>query len=521
MEIGIVPVIPLTFAFFLPFISLITRKNKNVVIGYSLTALSLTFLFALWLFIKAYTSSSPLVYFFGNWIAPIGIAFEVDLFSATLVITAAFGFLMAGIYSAKYLSDIHGIEFFYTFLLGLEAGNLGTFMTGDAFNLFVMFEVMSVSAYAVIGFYRSKSKAIEGAFKYGISGAIATSLYFLALGFIYASFGTLNMADLSAKFHGISFPITTQIVTDPTLTLGIFFALTISMVIIESGIFPGHYWIPSAYSGAPIPIGAILSGFIEVSGIYLISRFIYTIFSGFTLNGILPIIFFSLGAITAFLGAVMMLVQSDIKKLLGYSTILNMGYLFMTLGVGTQLALIAINFHIINHAIAKIFLFFTIGAFIYKTKTTKIEKMAGVGNTMPVNTFLFGIAILALVGIPPFNVFFGKLLIFDALMQVSPWLASVVIITSAISAWAYFKTFLYLWRGKPLKNHENVKSIKWKIGEIWTFNAVNIILAILVVMLGLFAPIIIDKIYHPAAIQAMNYRAYIEVVKKIARKVFG
>ncbi len=520
MEVGIVPIIPLGFAFFLPFTAIATRKNRKVIVGYALVALTTAFLASLWLFGKAYSSNEPLVYAFGNWIAPIGIVFEVDRFSATLVLTASLGFLLAGIYSAKYLSEWNGLEFFYTFLLGLEAGNLGVFMTGDAFNVFVMFEVMGASAYAIVGFYRTRSEAIEGAFKYGISGAVATSLYFLALGFVYASLGTLNMADLSAKFHGISFPVTTRIFGDPTLALALFFALTISMVIVKSAIFPGHYWLPSAYSGAPIPVGAVLSGFIEAAGIYVLARYLYTLFHGLPFDGTLSLVFFALGAATAFLGSIMMLVQRDVKRLIAYSTILHMGYLFMTLGVGTQLALIAVDFHLVNHAIAKMLLFFTVGAFIYRAGTSRIEELAGIGRAMPVNTFLFGIAVLSLVGVPPLNVFFGKMLIFDALMQVSPWLASVVVITSAIAAWAYFKAFIYLWRGKPSEGHghghEEHGEHKWNVGEVWTFNTVGVVLAILVIALGIFAPVLIERVFHPAAAQAMDWQGYVEAVKRLA-----
>jgi len=521
MEVGLVPVIPLGFAFFLPFIALLTRKNRKVIVAYAITALTTAFLASLWLFSKAYYSKEPLVYAFGNWIAPIGIVFEVDRLSATLVLTASFGFLLAGIYSARYLHEWSGLEFFYTFLLGLEAGNLGAFMTGDAFNLFVMFEVIGASAYAIVGFYRTRSEAVEGAFKYGISGAVATSLYFLALGFIYASLGTLNMADLSAKFHGISFPVTVETLGDLGLALAIFFALTISMVIVKSAIFPGHYWLPDAYSGAPIPVGAVLSGFIEAAGIYVLARYLYTLFHGLPFDSALSLVFFTLGAATAFLGSIMMLVQRDVKRLIAYSTILHMGYLFMTLGVGTQLALLAIDFHLVNHAIAKMLLFFTAGAFIYRAGTSRIEGLAGIGRAMPVNTFLFGIAVLSLVGVPPLNVFFGKMLIFDALMGVSPWLASVVVITSAIAAWAYFKTLVYLWRGKPVEGHGHGEGHRWNVKEVWTFNAVGIILALLVVALGIFAPVLIDRVFHPAAAQAMNWQGYIEAVRKLAEAVIS
>ena len=505
MELGLIPVIPLGFAFFLPPVAFLTGKKRRFMLIYALIALTATFLSSLWLFEKTYSSNTPLVYAFGNWVAPIGIVFEVDRLSANIILTVTFGFLMAGIYSMRFLDNSHGLDFFYTFFLGLEAGVIGAFMTGDAFNLFVMLEVIGASAYAIVGFYRNRSKAIEGAFKYGISGAVATSLYFLALGFLYASFGTVNMANLSAEFHGISFPVTTRVFGDPALALAFFFALTIAMVLIKSAIFPGHYWLPDAYQGAPIPVGAVMSGFVEIVGIYSLMRFIYTIFQGFP-SEILSLTFFILGSATAFLGSIMMTVQKDVKRIIAYSTILHMGYLFMTVGAGTQLALLAINFHMVNHAIAKMLLFFTVGTFTYKSRSTELDSLAGIGRGMPLTTALFGIATLSLVGVPPLNVFFSKMLIFDALLQVSPVLASVVIITSAIAAWAYFRLFIIIWRGKSPASQEEIPA---------SMTFTSLLLGILVIILGLLAPLLIDIYFYPATLQAMNYRAYIEAVKML------
>ncbi|MCD6372715.1 MAG: cation:proton antiporter [Thermococcus sp.] len=525
MQVGIVPIIPLGFAFFLPFIAFLTGRKRGVIIAYSLVALSATFLAGLWLFDAVYSRGEPLVYAFGNWIAPIGIVFEVDLMGSLLVLLTSFMFLMAGLYAVEYLSHDHGIEFFYTSLLGLEAGLIGLFMTGDAFNTFVMLEVTGASAYALVGFYRSRSEAVEGAFKYGISGATATTLYFLALGFIYASFGTLNMADLSAKFHGISFPVTTKLFGDPTLALGIFFALTLAMVMIKSAIFPGHYWLPYAHSAAPSPVSALLSGLVVSGGVYLLARYLYTVFYGLPFWKTLSVVLLALGAASALLSSIMMVVQKDVKRLVAYSTILHMGYLIMGLGVGTQLALTAVLYHTVNHAIAKGMLFLSVGAFIHHAGTRKIDELAGVGREMPLTTALFALATLSLIGVPPLNVFFSKMLIFNALLQVSPLAASVVVITSAIAAWAYFGLFVTLWRGKPVEGHHH--GHKEHEGEeperhdVLLFVAVNLILGILVVILGVLAPVIIDKFFNPAAVQAMDYQGYIGAVLNYSKVVFG
>lgn len=179
----------------------------------------------------------------------------------------------------------------------------------------------------------------------------------------------------------------------------------------------------------------------------------------------------------------------------------------LELGVGTQLAFLAVDFHIVNHAIAKTLLFFTVGAFIYHSKAVKVDKLAGVGREMPLTTPLFALATLSLAGVPLLNVFFSKMLIFNALLQASPLIISVVIITSAIAAWTYFQLFVTLWRGKPVEGHNHEHEAVGR-HEIPIFVAVNFLLGILVVVFGLLAPAIIDKFFHLASVQAIDYNAY-------------
>ncbi len=520
MQFGVIPVVPLTFAFFLPITAILAGRRRWVINAYVLAATSLVMLFAAFLAVEAYHSGRPLVYSFGGWIAPVGIVFEVDRFSALLVLTTTVGFFLAAIYAVDYLSREHGVEYFFTGVLGLEAGVLGAFMTGDAFNLFVMLEVMGASAYSIVGFYRHRGQSVEGAFKYALSGALATSLYFLGLGFVYSSLGTLNMADISAQFHGVAFPLTVGVFGDPKLAVGIFFALTVAMVLVKSAVFPGHYWLPDAYEGAPVPAAALLSGFVEVVGIYMLARYLFTVFAGPPYSRDLSLVFFTLGTVSSFLGAFMMLVQRNLKRLIAYSTILHMGYLFMALGVMSKLALVAVTYHIINHAIAKTLLFFAAGSYIFATGTADIDELAGVGRSMPLTTAAFAVATLSLVGVPPLNVFFSKMLIFDALLQVSPLIASVVVITSAVAAWAYFRAMVTIWRGRAGAGHgtENEEGpVAYR--ERPVFLLVMLVLVLAVVFIGLLSPLLVDRFVLPAAGQAMNYGGYIKAVLELAKGV--
>ncbi|MDV3103873.1 proton-conducting transporter transmembrane domain-containing protein [Thermococcus waiotapuensis] len=524
MEIGIVPVIPLGFAFFLPLLGH-SVKSRKIIELYALTASLLT-AYASWeLLLMVYSSEEPLVYFTGNWPAPVGITLEVDRLSSLIIFTASVLFVLAIVYSIGYMERENGVHYYYTALLGLESGIVGALMTGDAFNIFVMFEVIGASSYFLVGFIRRDEKAVEAAFKYGIVGAIATSLYFLAMGFLYSSFGTLNLADLSARFHGTPFPVTVKPFGDPKLALAVFFALTISMVVVKSANFPGHFWLPDAHPAAPSPVSALLSGLVVAVPIYVLARYLYTVFppEG-EIKGLISAILLVLGASSAFLGSTMMLVQRDIKRLVAYSTIMHTGYMFMGLGVLSFTGLMAVTYHIVNHALAKALLFLAAGSFIHASGTKDFEKMAGIGRSMPFTTFAFVVATLSLVGVPPLNAFFSKMLIYDALVERSLALGAVVITTSAVAAWAYFKALLYLWRGKPSEGHHNGHEHHHEEPhghENPYMAAVMVAMALTVIVVGILSPILIDKLAIPAAAQAMDYQSYIDAVRKLAEPVLS
>jgi len=517
MELGLVPVVPVTFAFFLPVLAWFL--GRRVVKPYTLTATLLTSILAALTFIEAYSSEKPLVYFFGNWPAPIGIAFEVDRMSALFALTTALIFLLVVVYSFGYMRHEKGVQYYYTALLGLEGGILGAFMTGDAFNLFVMLEVLGAASYALVAFYRSRGESVEAAFKYAIAGATGTSFYFLAMGFLYSSLGTLNMADLSAKFHGIDFPVTSP-VGNIEATVAIFFALALFAFTVKSANFPGHFWLPDAHPAAPSPVSAVLSGLVVAVGVYALARFIYTVFpvGGRTAMALSLALLF-LGTASAFLGALKMLHQRDVKRMIAYSTIMHMGYLFMGLSTMTLLGLVAVVYHIVNHAVAKVLLFLSAGSYIHASGTRDIEEMAGIGRGMPLTTLGFALATLSLVGVPPLNAFFSKMLLYNALLEVNPVAGAVIIVTSAMAAWAYFRALVYLWRGKPTEGHHGHEDVVEGHEDPYMAGVI-IVLALAVVALGLASPVLIDKLAYPAA-EGASPGPYIEAALEMARELLS
>ncbi|WP_297439325.1 proton-conducting transporter membrane subunit [Thermococcus sp.] len=514
--VGLTPIIPILFAFALPLTSIIVRGNRKLIQGYALLGTGLTLLSAFKLFQLAYSSNKPLIYTFGGWAAPVGIIYEVDKLSSLMALVTAFLMFVIAIYSYRYLEHDSGLEWYYTLYLGLEAGLLGVLLTGDAFNLFVMIEVTSIAAYALVMFYRDRGDSICAGLKYAFIGAIGTTMYFLALGAFYYAFGTVNMANLSALIHGMSFPVVGSAWGDVVIASGVALALATWAFLIKAAIFPNHFWLPEAHPAAPSPISAVLSGLVVNVGAYSLLRFLYTVYGGVSGNlaqvvSLLSTIAIALGAVSAMFGAIMMLVQRDVKRLIAYSTVMHMGYLFMAIGLGTKLGLEAALFHMVNHAIAKALLFLAAGAFIHEVGSRTIEDLAGLGRKMPVTTFALGIATLSLVGVPPFNVFFSKLLLFNALMERSFGLALVLVLSSVTALVAYVRVFYEVWLGRPRREVE--------AREKASMSAVLLVLAVVCIALGLVAPYVIDHYITPAASQTVNWKLYVQTAVEYASKL--
>ncbi len=536
--VGLAPAIAIIMAFVLPLVSLII-KNRRVWEIYAIVGTGIVLILTALTFCKAFfESDKPLVYVFGGWPPHIGIVYEVDKVNALLgLLTATIMFLIS-VYSVKYLEEHHGIEWYYTLLLGVEAGMLGCFYTGDVFNLFVMLEVTSVAAYGLVAFFRSQREAIEAALKYALVGSVATTIYFIALAFIYGAFGTLNMAFLAyiTRAGWTLGPIEPFIRPVPGMTLDaalsaaiIALALSTWAFTVKAALFPNHFWLPDAHPAAPTPISALLSGLVVKVGVYAVLRFTYTLFglpigrSGeftpitFETNLLLLKILLILGTLAAIVASLLMVVQRDIKRLIAYSTILHIGYIFMGMGLYTYLGVAASIFHTINHAIAKALLFLAAGVFIHTLKTRDIDELAGIGVKMPISTFCFLVAVLSLIGIPGFNGFASKWLLYTAIIEAGlvP-LVVVIVFTSAMAALAYIKIIYAIWLKPPVRDISKVK----EASPLMTIPLV--ILALACILIGILPSMFMDKVIFPATTSLYDVYSYVEVgVKKFISIIFS
>jgi len=462
ITIGVMPPVLVALAFILPLLGMFI-KSKGFFHGYAIAitaaaaAVTTYNIHLVWV-------NGPQLYAFGGWPPPLGISYEVDAFGAVLGALTAWVMLFIAIYSYWYMRGESGIPYYYTLLLGLEAGLIGCLYTGDVFNFFVMLEVLSISAYGLVGFHRGRPQAVEAAVKYGIIGAAATTIYFIALVFIYGSFGTLNMADLAikARVMAVATPFSGGYYGNIAVAAAIAIALSLWAFTYKAALFPNHFWLPDAHPEAPTPVSAALSGLVVNVGAYAVMRFLYTMFGQHSIitiarYGYRDVILWALlilGIVSGLVGAFMMIVQEDIKRLLAYSTVSHMGLIFMGLSLGfstvstlaTQEALTASLYHIINHSVGKALLFMAAGIFIGIAGTRKLDGLAGVGKVAPLATAALFIGFFQLMGLPPFGGFFSKFLLYSAFMAAGmPLVAVLVVVISAVSVLGYAKAMYSVW----------------------------------------------------------------------------
>jgi len=372
-----------------------------------------------------------ITYAIGGWVAPWGIEYHVDKLTAFMLLivngVAAFVLLGARISLADEISSDRLYLFYAAFLLNLT-GLLGVIMTGDAFNLFVFIEIASLSSYAMISIGHDR-RCLYAAFKYLIFGTIGASFILISVGLLYAVTGTLNMADLFQRLPDVE--------NTKTLTTAlVFFTIGIAL---KAAIFPLHLWLPDAYTYSPSIVSTFLAGTTTKVFIYVLIRFIYsvfgyeTLFNQETLNFLLMI-----SACAAILyGSYQAIKQDSIKRLLAYSSIAQIGYMLLGISLATELGLAAGLIHVFNHAFIKVALFLSVALIIYFKKTDSLSQLAGIAKTMPVTMAAFLIAGLSIIGVPLTAGFISKWFLIKASLAAGYWGLVAIIVFSSIMAIIY------------------------------------------------------------------------------------
>ncbi len=441
---------------------------------------------------------NSIAYAMGGWIGkeglPLGIYLVLDGFSVLMLCIINLIGLIALFYSLSYIAKYTAESNYYALFCLIIAGMNGVVLSGDLFNLFVFLEVSVISSYALVAFGVGKTE-LEASFKYQVLGGLASMLILLAIGLIYWQTKTLNIADIRKVFEGgysSSFYLFVQV-------------LLIAGFGLKAAIIPFHAWLPDAHSSAPSPISAMLSGvLIKAVGIYVLIRLFFNMF---VFSQEIALVLTTLGAISMVVGSLLAIVQWDLKRLLAYSSISQVGYVVMAMGMGILLllrgnneaaAILAIGgalYHMINHAVFKGLLFLNAGSLEHRLDTRNLKEMGGLSKAMPITSTTSFVASMSISGLPPFNGFFSKLIIIIAAINGKFYLLATLAVIVSIITLAYFLKFQ-----KYAFHNKAAETATQKIKEVpFPMSFSMIFLAALCLALSLLAiPSVSETILSPA-----------------------
>ncbi len=485
--------IPLISAFLIMLLSKVIKGFHRF-----FAPIALLSLLVLAIYEYANLGQSTLRYAVGGWGIengyPIGIFMVLDGFSVIMLCIINLIGCIALIYSLSYMRKYTAEGNYYALFCLIIAGMNGVVLSGDLFNLFVFLEVSVIASYALVAFGVGKTE-LEASFKYQVLGGLASMLILLAIGLIYWKTKTLNIADVRSVFEsGYSKPFYVFVQV-----------LLISGFGLKAAIVPFHAWLPDAHSSAPSPISAMLSGvLIKAVGVYVLIRLFFNLF---VFSHDIAVVFTALGTISMLLGALVALKQWDIKRMLAYSSISQIGYVVMAFGMGMILmvkgdnlpvAALAIGaglYHLVNHAVFKGLLFLNAGALEHRLDTRDLKKMGGLSSRMPVTSSTSFMASMSISGIPPFNGFFSKLFIIIAAIHGKFYLLAALAVLVSIVTLAYFLKFqrFAFFNKSPDSSLDHIKEVPFSMSFSMVF------LALLCLALSLLAiPSVNETLLQPA-----------------------
>jgi len=425
---------------------------------------------------------------------PLGACLQIDVFSVFMTMVYIIIGLFTTVYSIKFMERDSGLTEYYTLMLGMVAGMTGVVFAGDFFTLFVFWELMCLTSYALVAFRKQKWESIEAGLKYLIMSAAGSATILLAMSFLYGMTGTLNFAALASRLAN----------TSSEGWLYITLALVIVGFGIKAAIVPFHTWLPDAHSAAPSPISAMLSGVMVPTGACVLIRILLLVFSSAQPAWQMTLAIFAV--FTMFGGNLMALLQNDLKRLLAFSTIAHMGYIIFGFAIASQEGLAASLFHIVNHAVMKSLLFLCAGAFIRQTKTRELRKLRGIGKTMPMTGAAFTIGTIAIAAFPPLNGFWSEMMIITAGVRAEMIIFSALTLANmALSVVYYFRLIRIIMLERPTKVSK--KATKAPVSMLIPI----LVLAVLCIFIGAYPVPYIDA-SSKAAEAMLNIGAYIDAV---------
>lgn len=439
-------------------------------------------------------TNGPFTMVMGRWLAPFGIAFTADLTGAVLALTGAIAALACAVHARGDIDHASTHYGFYPFLMLLMAGVSGAFLTGDIFNLYVWFEVLLVSSFGLIVLGSSREQ-IDGALKYAVLNLIGTTLFLIAVGYLYAVFGTLNMADIAVK-------VTADDTSAPLITLACLFLLAFAM---KAAAFPVNFWLPASYHTPKVVVSALFGGLLTKVGIYALLRVMIMLFP--VQREELSLVIAAIAVLTMILGAMGALAQNDLRRVLGYVVISGIGTMLAGLAIGSPAAVGGVVFYALNSVVLMTALYLAVGHAARLGGAWTLSDLSGLYARTPWFAGLVLALFLAGSGLPPFSGFWPKVMLTKAAIDIGAWwLAASILVSGFLLTIAFARMFLLcFWRSSP----PGMKEVA-PLETVPSFVPL-VALTALVVGFGLF-PESIMQLSQQAADQLADPSAYIRSV---------
>jgi len=448
------------------------------------------------LLLKETLASGYIVMQAGQWAAPFGITLIADVFSASMVCITGVVALACAVYSLREVPETlvrkHYFALFHFLIMGVN----GAFIAGDLFNLYVWFEIMLLSSFVLLTMGGQRDQ-LEGGVKYLVINLFSSILFLSGIGLIYGKIGTLNMADIAFQLSQ----------TEDAFLINSSAMLLLAAFGVKAAIFPFFFWLPASYHTPNVAISALFAGLLTKVGVYALIR-AYTLFFHTQFDVVQDILLFLAGAtmVTGVLGAA---VQYEIRKILSFHIVSQIGYMIMGLAIGSSLAIAGAIFYTIHHIIVKANLFLIAGLVIRKCGTADLKKIGGLYKWAPGLSLLFFIPAFSLGGIPPLSGFWAKFTVIRAGLEGQHYLlVTVALLVGVLTLFSMTK----IWAEAFWKNNELADTDPYAGKTLpLSMTAPCIALALMTVALGLFSnPLFV--LAQTASDQLLDPATYIETV---------
>jgi len=501
------PVLAIMTLFLASFLVVLFGSRNKIVRGtITMVAATVPLVLMICLIKPVMIDGQVISYWLGNWEPvngwAIGIGLEVDALSLFFALIVTLTIFLSAFYSLKYMSRDDTLEKYYVLFLMLSGAVLGLVLTGDLFNLFIMIEILTFAAVALTAFRNNEDGPLEAAFKYLVVGSIGSSLTLTGVILLYSQLHTLNMAQISAMLQN-----------GQNSTTVFAFVLLLTGFSIKAFIVPVHPVAADAYTAAPTSASMALAGMVNKTGVYGIIRLLYIIFMTMGLSSVQNLIV-TIGTVTMFLGVTMALNQHDFKRLLAFHSISQIGYVITAIGLGTALGLSGGLYHAMNHTLFKGMLFLCAGAVLYSAGTTNLDRLGGLAKKMPQTCIIFLIGAFSISGIPPFNGFVSKWLIYQATYERASQTGNfgfalvtvIAVVVSVMTLASFIKVTQSVFFGELPAEFNNVKEapVSMRI-PMW-------IMAILCIVTGVLPSQVYQYLIRPAVNAVLSPVKYINVM---------